>query len=869
MLRELSCREANGRSRRLTVKAPLVALIVLLTIPQVTKLSALGTQQRFAPLRNKPIDRTRSAAQQASQGLPPGRPGQHQTQNFLVTVVDENGVAVSSARVSLKQIEGQAVSEGETDYVGRCEFRNLSSGIYQVRVEKEGFYAVIKNDVQVGQTEEMEITLNHPQEFVERVDVTYSPPAIDPQKTTSSERLSSREIINLPYSVTRDIRYALPFLPGVLQDATGQLHVDGSATRQILDQLDGFNITNPATGLFTMRVSVDALRSVDVQNSRYPAEFGKGSGGILSLTTGMGDDRYRFSATDLVPSFRNRKGIHLNSWTPRATFSGPIRKGKGWFLEALDGEYHLDIVNELPSGADRTTAWRYSNLAKAQVNLTPANILTGSFLINRFRSPHAGLSRFDPLETTVNLNQAAYLFTMKDQSLLPHGMLLEAGVGASQFSSNEQPLGNLPYVISPEGRRGNFYATGRGRSNRLQAMANLFLPPVRWRGRHEFKVGTDIDRLTFDQSFERSPISILRQDGTLSRKITFPGKPSVRRNNLEASGFAQDRWLVSDHWLLEPGVRFDADQIVHRALVSPRLASSYLLTRGGDTKLVGGIGRYYDASSLEFISRPLAGQRADLLYDRRGEELVRPPVQTSFHVHQRHVKAPRFLNWSVGAERKLPASIYLRLEFVQKRGRDGWTFINQGARIANQVSGIFEFRNARRDRYDSLEITARRAFKDGHVLFASYTRSAARSTAVVNFNLDDPIFSQQAGGPLPWDSPNRFISWGWLPLRKGYDLAYSLDWRHGFPFSVVNQDQQLVGQPGSRRFPTYFSLNLHVEHRFQLLGHQWALRAGFNDITNRHNPTAVNNNIDSAHFLTFGGLEGRALTARIRLLGRK
>lgn len=784
-------------------------------------------------------------------------------------VVDENGLAISSAQVILKQIGGQAVSKGETDYVGRCKFRNLSPGMYQLRVEKEGFYAVIKNDVPIGQTEEIEITLNHPQEFVERIDVTYSPPAIDPQKTTSSQALTSTEIINLPHSVTRDIRYALPFLPGVLQDATGQLHVDGSATRQILDQLDGFNITNPATGLFTMRVSVDALRSADVQSSRYAAEYGKGSGGILNLTTGMGDDHYRFSATDFVPSFRTQKGIHLNGWTPRATFSGPIRKGKGWFLDALDGEYHLDIVNELPSGADRTTAWRYSNLAKAQINLTPANILSGSFLINRFRSPHAGLSRFDPLETTVNLNRAAYLFTMKDQSLLPHGMLLEAGLGLSQFSSKERPLGNLPYVISPEGARGNFYATDRGRSNRLQAIANLFLPAVRWRGRHEFKVGTDVDRLTFDQSFERGPISIVREDATLSRKIMFPGRPSVRRSNLEVSGFAQDRWSVSDHWLLEPGLRFDADQIVHRALVSPRLASSYLLTRGGDTKLVAGIGRYYDASSLEFISRPLAGQRADLLYDRTGQELVRPPVETSFHVPQRHVKEPSFLNWSVGAERKVPASIYLRLEFVQKRGRDGWTFVNQGTGIPQQLSGIFDFRNTRRDRYDSLEVTGRRVFKDGHVLFASYTRSAARSTAVVNFNLDDPIFSQQAGGPLPWDSPNRFISWGWLPLRKGYDLAYSLDWRDGFPFSVVNQDQQLVGPPGSRRFPTYFSLNLHVERRFQLLGYQWALRAGFNDITNRHNPTAVNNNLDSPHFLTLSGLDGRALTARIRLLGRK
>jgi hypothetical protein len=49
----------------------------------------------------------------------------------------------------------------------------------------------------------------------------------------------------------------------------------------------------------------------------------------------------------------------------------------------------------------------------------------------------------------------------------------------------------------------------------------------------------------------------------------------------------------------------------------------------------------------------------------------------------------------------------------------------------------------------------------------------------------------------------------------------------------------------------------------------WALRGGLNDITNRPNPAAVNNNVDSPDFLTYGGLQGRALLAGVRLLGRK
>src|SRR5262249_11873619 len=155
-------------------------------------------------------------------------------------------------------------------------------------------------------------------------------------------------------------------------------------TRQVVDQLDGFNITHPVTGLLDLRVSADALRGIDVQSSRYPAEYGKASGGVIGLTTGMGDDRYRFSATNFVPTIQQRKGLNLRDWTPRVTLSGPFRRGRAWFFEAADAEYKLNIVEALPSGADRSSNWRFSNLAKAQVNLTTRNIFTGSFLINRF-----------------------------------------------------------------------------------------------------------------------------------------------------------------------------------------------------------------------------------------------------------------------------------------------------------------------------------------------------------------------------------------------------------------------------------------------------------------------------------------------------
>ena len=783
-----------------------------------------------------------------------------QAVKFRITVVDETGVAVAGAQIVLEQSASQTLARGETDAAGRHEFDVTNPGSYQLKIEKEGFYAST-TDVRVGEASSLEVTIYHQQEIAETVNVYDSPPAIDPGKTADAKAVTSREILTLPYPSTRDFRKALPLVPGVLADATDQIHLGGSATYQVFDQLDDFNIRHPVTGLLDMRISPDALRVIEAQSSRSSAQYGKGSGGTLSLMSGMGDDRYRFSATNFIPSLQNRKGLHFNEWTPRATFSGPLRKKKAWFFDGAGGVYTLTIVPELPDGADRASSWRVDNLLKAQVNLSERNILTASFLSNNFHSGNNGLSRFDPVETTTNVDGHAYLATIKDQFYASNGALFEIGFALNQFHDHEQPRGNLPYRISPEGTSGNFFRTSNANARRLQGIANLTLPLAHWRGTHEIKFGTDLDGITFDESNIRNPIFILREDRTLSRVSTFIGGASFGRSNFESSVYGQDRWSISKRLLLEEGVRADRDTIIHRTSVSPRVAGTYVLTHDGNMKLSSGIGLYYDATNLDLLTRPLAGERLDQLFASNGVTPLGPLLTTSFHVNEQSLRVPRYLNWSIELEDKLPAQIYLDAEFLQKRGHNGFAYF--------ETNSGFQLFNDRQDRYDAFQITLRRAFKRNYAILAAYTRSRAHSNAVLENNIDNPVFGPQAGGPLPWDAPNHLISWGWMPLVKKFDFVYSLDWRTGFPFSVVNQQQQLVGALNSRRFPDYFTLNTHLERRFTLFSYILALRAGFNNVTNRQNPTVVNNNLDSPQFLTFGGTEHRVFTGRIRFIGRK
>ncbi len=796
-----------------------------------------------------------------------------QSDRLLITVTDENHVAVPGAQVSLQRIGTNAFIKRETDFAGRCELFGLPHGAYQLHIQKPGFYQLTQ-PVQVGAAgyapTVIDAALTHQKEVKEVVDVVESPPVIDPDQIADTQTLSDVDVQNIPYPVSRDFRNVLPFIPGVVSDGLGQPHVAGGETYQMQDTLDSFDVTDPVDGLLHLRVSTDAIRALEVQSTRYSAQFGRASAGVLNITTGIGDDHLRYSATDVIPSYKFRNGLKFDKWQPRGTFSGPLKKGKIWFYNAVDGEYDENIIRLLPSSGNRAPIWRFSNLAKLQTNITPSNILTGSFLFNRAKFSRVGLSLFTPISATVGQDQTSYVGSIKDQHYFHSGNLLETGVAVFEQEADEIPQGTLPYTLSPGGVQGNFFRTSQRRSRRTQGVANLFFHPVNWHGKHQLKFGFDVERIAYHQFFLRRPISTVRGDRTLDRQVLFPeAEVRYRQNNFQGGTYAQDRWSPVDRLLIEGGLRFDEDQIIRNVLVSPRLAATYMLDKNGNTKLSAGVGLFYDATNLALLTRPLQGTRLDLTYASDGVTLAAPPIATTFTVDQRTLVAPRSLNWSLSIERKLPHGIYTTVEYLDRRGTHEFTYVPLGSPLSTD----YFLTNTRQDHYRSLLLTARYTFRKSYPFLFSYSRSSARTNAVLNYSLDNLVLGAQGAGPLPWDSPDRFISWGMMPLPSipvvhKLELAYSVEWHDGYPFSIFNQDRQIVGLQ-RLRFPRFFALNTYIEKRFNLLKYNLALRMGWDNVTNNRNPGSVDSNIDSATYLHFSNLDRRTFVARIRFLGRK
>ena len=154
------------------------------------------------------------------------------------------------------------------------------------------------------------------------------------------------------------------------------------------------------SGELAMRVSADAVRSIDTETTRYPVEFGKATGGVVAFYTGMGDDKLRFNATNFVPSFRQNNGLRFDQFVPRVTLSGPIVRKRAWFFDGLETEFDNIYIKELPANADTDHLLRGSNLVKAQANLTPADIFSAGLLFNDYHSPYDGISSLVPQQST-------------------------------------------------------------------------------------------------------------------------------------------------------------------------------------------------------------------------------------------------------------------------------------------------------------------------------------------------------------------------------------------------------------------------------------------------------------------------------------
>jgi len=798
---------------------------------------------------------------------------------FHGQILTENQAPIPGARVQLESGNATA-AQTTSDIRGEFSLNLAQSGDYFVTVEREGFFPIRRQAVAItAGADPATFALVPVRELQQSLDIVASPLALDLDATSSKQAVTGTEIINIPYPNTNDLRSALRIVPGVIRDNRGGLHMHGGAEEQVLYTLNGFNLTDPLTGRFETRLSVESVQSLEVNTGNLSAEHGKGSAGTLAIRAHTGDDKLRYSATNFVPGVENQKGWTIADWTPRANVSGPIRRGQAWFSNSVDTVFTKTVVRDLPQGEDRYTSWRFSNLINTQINLKPSNILHAGFLFHRWTAGQTGLSALDPIETSVDRRSRQWFFHVKDQAYLRSRAVLELGYAANRTFGREIPQGEGILSVTPEGRRGFHFVDAVRTSSRDQFLIHAFLPSFTRMGNHQLKTGFDLNNLTYWQDVRRTGFENFDEEGHKVRRVTFGGTGLVRRANTEAAVYVQDGWRVRPSLLLEIGLRSDWDKVVSRWDWAPRAGFSWSPAKSESLKIYGGFAKVFDATNLRVFTRP-QDQYSLTTYFSPDGALSRGPALALFSADQDRLLRPRFHNWTAGAEKHWSGAFSMRVEILRRRGARGFSYQNINdnqdyfapwllAYNARQLDAIYQLTNYRADKYDSVSVSVRHVIRRQYEWTASYTRSRAVSNTVVDITVEDPIVTTNNAGRMPWDSPHRFITWGYLPTPfKNWSVAYLAEARTGFPFSAKLDTGYITGNVNAFRFPNFFEANLHLERRFNFRNHRFAFRFGSNNLTNRRNPDTVNNFISSSRYLQYYGGVGRSTNFRIRWLGR-
>ena len=236
------------------------------------------------------------------------------------TIRGSRGEALPGASVAVPALNTGAAA----DSVGHFVLR-LPAGRHRIEVAFVG-YEQMTREVNLSKNQRLNLDLVESGNELGEVVVEGSVTLEEKLKTTQMgvEHISIREAKLLPALFGEvDILKILQLKPGVQSggEGTSGLFVRGGSSDQNLVLVDNTVVYNPnhLFGLFSVFNS-DAVQSVDLYKSGFPAQFGGRLSSVVDVKLREGN-RQHYVATG---------GVGLIS--SRLTYEGPINKGKGSFI---------------------------------------------------------------------------------------------------------------------------------------------------------------------------------------------------------------------------------------------------------------------------------------------------------------------------------------------------------------------------------------------------------------------------------------------------------------------------------------------------------------------------------------------------------
>jgi hypothetical protein len=221
-------------------------------------------------------------------------------------VTDASGGAVPGARITATNTGTNATRSVLSNDAGVYSFPALQPGAYNVRVEKPGFKAVTRSNVQLEVQQTARLDFEMPVGQVsESIEVSADAAVLATENATVGTVIENKRIVELPLN-GRNYLQLVAMAPNVSfgfqsagQAGSRQGGIRADQSISVAGQranfnhytLDGVENTDPNFNTFVVLPSIDALQEFKVQTGIYPAEFGRAATQI-NVSTKPGSNDY-------------------------------------------------------------------------------------------------------------------------------------------------------------------------------------------------------------------------------------------------------------------------------------------------------------------------------------------------------------------------------------------------------------------------------------------------------------------------------------------------------------------------------------------------------------------------------------------------
>ncbi|MGI8466860.1 MAG: hypothetical protein ACR2N3_00200, partial [Pyrinomonadaceae bacterium] len=494
------------------------------------------------------------------------------------------------------------------------------------------------------------------------------------------------------------------------------------------------------------------------------------------------------------------------------------------------------------------------------------------------RQSFVGLDFFRPRSVTPNYKQKDFVGAFRDNFAFKNGALLQTSFSYKKFDANIWGQGTGEQNLTPVGENGNYFATQARRSSRFEFFEIYDFPARKFfGGTHSVKTGFNFTNVSNRMNYAARPVNIFRSDGTLAERVVFKASPQFFIDNRTFTGFAQDRLVSRPNLSFDFGVRIEDQNIASERNFAPRAGFAWSPFKGDKTIARGGIGFFYDKVPLNiraFGNYPARivtdyGLDGQTIISRTHFEniLVNSPALVPLDFRKAKTKTgfvPENLTWNLQLDQIINSRFSLRANYTRSRTSQIYIVQPQTDFFGRKAIVLTPSGHAS---YNALELTAKFTLPKNQPFYVSYVRSKARGD-LNDFNsyygdFGVPLVRANQFSNLSTDVPNRLLAWGNIALPRKINVSPILEWRSGFPYSIIDQNQNFVGtrNAGGQRFPKFFSLDAELSKDFQVTK-KYAARLSLKvfNLTNHFNPRNVRNNLGDPRFGTFINNYRRYLT---------